>query len=257
LNVPKEYSTPERETLKIPEVREAISLAIDQRSLIEKVLRGSGKPVPSGLISESSILYNPEVGIGQPEIEKANKLLDASGFLLKSGEKIRSRDNVKLSYKISGNQGNKNLINYIKVQLEKIGIEVMFEEGGSNAVKDRYYTGNFDMTIQGVIFNMANVDMMMVAHFVTVGSSSNYGRLNDPVLKSIVQEMRTTLSEKNKIEKLKEIQKYIADLNYKIPLYCPDIISVYRTDIYDGWTTEKGTNIYNNETLSNLKFKNY
>jgi ABC-type transport system substrate-binding protein len=148
------------------------------------------------------------------------------------------------------------LINYIKVQLEKIGIEVIFEEGGSNAVKDRYYTGNFDMTVQGIIFNMTNVDMMMTAHFVTAGSSSNYGRLSDPVLKAKIEEMRTTLSEKNKIEKLKEIQSYVAGLNYKIPLYCSDIISVYRTDIYDGWTTEKGTTIYNNETLSNLKFKN-
>ncbi|MGE5654397.1 MAG: ABC transporter substrate-binding protein [Bacillota bacterium] len=255
LNPPDNFRTPERATLAIPEVRTAIALAIDQKNLIDSVLRGRGAPVPAGLVAGFEPFYNPNVVVTQPNINEATRLLESIGYTLQPGQKIRSKDGVKLSYKVSGSVANRNLINYLKVQLEKVGIEVEFEDGGSNAVKDRYYTGNFDMTIQGVIFRMTNVDMMMTAHFMTIGSSSNYGRLVDPRLAAKIEEMRTTLNSASKIILLKDIQKLVADLHYKIPLYSAEIISVYRTDIYEGWTTANGSSIFNTDTLQNLKFK--
>ncbi len=255
LNPPDNFLTPERKTLAVPAVRAAIALAIDQKNLIDSVLRGRGTPVGAGLIAEFEAFYNSNVGVTQPNISEANRLLESAGYTLQPGQKIRAKDGVKLSYKISGSSANRNLINYLKVQLEKIGIEVEFEDGGSNAVKDRYYTGNFDMTIQGVTFRMTNVDMMMTAHFVTIGSSSNYGRLVDPGLAVKIEEMRTTLNSERKVTLLKDIQKLVADLHYKIPLYSAEIISVYRTDIYEGWTTANGSSIFNTDTLQNLRFK--
>ena len=255
VNPPENYRTETRALLADPELRRAIALAMDQEELIEQVLKGRGTPVPPGLINQSSLLYNNKVELREPDPERAAEILDAAGYTLPRGQKYRSKDGVKLSFSISGNQAYKNLINYIKVQLEKIGIEIFFEEGGSNAVKDKYYTGDFDMTIQGVIFDITNIDMMMRAHFVTRGSSSNYGQLEHPELTEKVEEMRTTLNDDRKIELVKEIQEVIAGINYKIPLYCADVISVHRTDIYEGWTAVKGATVYNEETLSNLKFK--
>lgn len=255
VNPPANYRTAERDTLRIPAVRQAIALAIDQSNLVENVLRGKGTGFPAGLIAEFEPFYNSSVGVTEPNIEEANRLLDKAGFVLTENQKIRSKDGLRLSYKISGNAGNKNLVNYLKVQLEKVGIEVDFEDGGSNAVRDRYYTGNFDMTIQGVTFRMTNVDMMMRAHFVTVGSSSNYGRLEDPVLAKKIEDMRTTLNYERKIALLKDIQEHIAGLYYKIPLYTAEVISAYRSDIFEGWTSARGSTIFNTDTLQNLKFK--
>ncbi len=254
LNPPAEYRSPAREILSIPEVREAIALAIDQEKLIASALKGYGKPASPGLISSSLAIHNPAVKIKEPDIERARNLLDQAGCTLAEGAKYRSKDGVNLSYAISGNQAAKNLINYVSVQLEQIGIETYFEEGGSNAVKDRYYTGNFDMTVQGVILDSRNLDMMMKAHFVTQGSSSNYGRLEDPELTVMIEEMRTTLDQEKKTELIMDIQAAVAELNYKIPLYRADVISVYRTDTYSGWTSVPGTTVYNDETLSNLQF---
>lgn len=254
LNVPETFSTAQREFLKDPALREAISLAINQEELIQQSLKGSGKPASKGLVDEEQIFYNSNVKGNEFNLEKANKLLDENSYLMGTNN-VRSKDGVKLSYTISGTPGNRNTINYICAQLSKIGIEVIYEEGGSNAVKDKYYTGNFDMTIQGVSFDLTNVDMMMMAHFVTVGSSSNYGCLEDKQLAAKIEEMRTTLSKENKYALLEEIQEDIADLNYKIPLYLPNIISIYRTDIFEGWTSSSGSNIFNSQTLSNLKLK--
>ena len=255
VNPPAEHSTPVRETLRNPKVREAIALSLDQEELIKMVLQGRGTPVSPGLVSSSASFYNPEVKIVPRNIDRAKELLEEEGYKVPEGGKYREKGGVVLSYNICASQGSKNLINYIKVQLDAVGIEVNFEEGGSNAVKDRYYTGDFDMTIQGVTFEMTNVDMMMVAHYVTLGSSSNYGRLNDPQLAAKIEDMRTTLSMDKKIEKLKELQADVAGHFYKLPLYCSDIISTYRTDLFEGWTTAKGSTVYNEDTLMNLKFK--
>jgi peptide/nickel transport system substrate-binding protein len=252
LNVPNTYSTPQRELLKDPILREAISLAINQEELIQQSLKGSGKTAPMGLVDEDKMFYNPNVKSNEFDLEKAKKLLEDNAYLL-GANNVRSKDGIKLNYAISGSPGNRNTINYICAQLSKLGIEVVYEEGGSNAVKDKYYTGNFDMTVQGVSFDLTNVDMMMMAHFVTVGSSSNYGSLEDKILSAKIEEMRTTLSKENKYALIKEIQEDIASLNYKIPLYLSNIISIYRTDIFEGWTSSSGSNIFNTETLSNLK----
>lgn len=254
LNPPADYSTPVRETLADPAVREAIALAIDQDVLIESVLRGTGSPAPAGLIEPSSYLFNPSAGVPESDPERARRILDDAGYTVPAGGKFRERDGVRLSYAVTTNQAYKNLVNYLKVQLEAIGIEVYFEEGGSNAVKDRYYTGDFDMTIQGVILDFTNIDLMMNAHFVTRGSSSNYGQLDDPVLTAKIEQMRTTLDRDLKIELIKEIQELVAAEYYKLPLYFADVISVHRTDIYEGWTTVPGTTVYNDDTLSRLRF---
>lgn len=255
LNPSADYLTPARETLCDPAVREAIALAIDQDALIDQVLRGKGSPAPAGLIEPSSFLANPNAGVPEPDPMRAAEILDAAGYTVPAGGKFREKDGVRLSYAVTTNQTYKNLVNYLKVQLEAIGIEIYFEEGGSNAVKDRYYTGDFDMTIQGVIFNFTNIDLMMNAHFVTRGSSSNYGQLDDPQLAARIEAMRSELDRDAKIELVQEIQAMVAQAHYKLPLYLSDVISVHRADIYDGWTPVPGTTIYNDETLSNLRFK--
>ena len=254
LNVPQTFSTPQRELLKDPILREAISLAINQEELIAQSLKGSGETASKGLVDKDQIFYNKNVEENKCDLEKANKLLEDAGYVI-GVNKVRGKNGVDLKYTITGTPGNRNTINYLCAQLSKIGIEAVYEEGGSNAVKDKYYTGDFDMTIQGVSFDLTNVDMMMRAHFVTVGSSSNYGCLEDEALNVKIEEMRTTLSQQKKFELIKQIQEDIAKLNYKVPLYLPNIVSIYRTDIFEGWTSSPGSNIFNTDTLSNLKLK--
>lgn len=255
VNPPAEHSTPARETLRDPVLREAISLAVDQEELIESVLRGRGAAAPAGLIRADSHLYNPGVQIPQPDVARANRLLDDAGYLRPEGQAIRRKDGVELSYAIYGSPAQRNLINYLKVQLEAIGVDVYFEDGGSNAVKDRYYTGDFDMTVQGVVFDETNLDLMMNAHFVTQGSSSNYGRLEHPDLAAAIDAMRATLDQTRKRVLVAQIQEIVAGTHYKLPLYIADVVSAHRTDIYTGWTAEPGTTVYNDTTLSRLQFK--
>ncbi|MFW5889214.1 MAG: ABC transporter substrate-binding protein [Bacillota bacterium] len=246
-----------RNLLGNKDFRRAIALAIDQEELVEKVLNGAGQTVSAGLLRESlEDFYNPEADILRYDlterIAEANSILDEivpekdeSGYRLLNG--------VRISYTILGSPGEQEVISRLQVQLQKIGIEVEYKAKGSSPEKTFLFNSKFDMTLQGVIFSIANADIMYRAHFANLSQSSNYGRLNDTELNNKINEMRMTLNLNRKYDLLQELQVLIAEEYYKIPLYTSNIISVARTDRYIGYVVVEGSTIFNTESLQNLE----
>ena len=237
--------------------RKAIALAIHQQELITRVLNDSGTLVSNGLMSERlTDFYNPLADSLPTDIEarvqEANQILDnivpekdQAGYRMLQGQ--------RLVYQILGTPGEQEVIGFLQVQLQKIGIEVKFSTKGSSPEKTYLYPSKFDMTIQGVTFSISNVDIMYMAHFVTQGTSSNYGRLTNSELTASIQQMRSTLNLNHKYELIQEIQPMIAQLYYKIPLYRSNVISVARVDRYEGFVSVAGSTLFNTETLQSIR----
>ena len=237
--------------------RKAIALAINQDELIDSILNGSGDNVSSGLMSSSlTDFYNPSADTLPTDpterLALANQILDelypdkdSSGYRLYEGEKI--------SFSILGATAEQETISFLQVQLQKIGIDINYQAKGSTPEKTYLYTSKFDMTLQGLTFSLSNIDIMYMAHFVTQGTSSNYGRLSEPDLTSHIQAMRTTLNLDYKYQLIEELQPMIANIYYKIPLYCSNVLSVARTDRYSGYITMKGSTLFNTDNLQNLQ----
>ena len=117
------------------------------------------------------------------------------------------------------------------------------------------YAGNFDMTLQGVVFSLSNIAIMYNSHCVNLNRSSNYGRLSDPAITAGIGAMRATLNRNTKFELIRELETYIAQSCYKLPLYCQDVLSVARTDRFSGWQAENGATAFNPESLKNLRWE--
>lgn len=256
INPKSTYDSGMKTLFKDKDFRRAISLSIDQDELIEKVLNSSGDKGSNGLFLKNSSLYNPDSDKEQnmsleERLTEANRILDtihpdkdSSGYRLYNGKRI--------SFEIISNQGYQDTINYLQRQFYKIGIEVIYKAGGSSIENTYLFTSDFDMTIQSVILSYSNADTMLKAHFITQDHSSNYGRYNDDSLTALINEMRQQLNRDKKIELLKEIQTVIADSYYKIPLYTTDVVSIYRTDRFDGFRSKDGETAFNDNTLKNL-----
>lgn len=253
LNAPTDQTTRARDVLRDARLREAIALAIDQQALIDNVLNRSGITIPSGLIARDSELYNPDAdrtgGTAEERVARANAMLDelypekdAAGYRLVNGQ--------RLSFQVLGSPGEQEVIGYLQVLLQKIGVEVKYAAKGSSPENTYLYGGNFDMTIQSVIFTASNVDTMMNAHFSNLNRSSNYGRLSVPEITATINAMRSTLNRNEKYALIREVEAMIADCYYKLPLYCQDVISVARTDRFRGWALERGSTAF---SLSSLK----
>lgn len=237
--------------------RKAIALAIDQEELVDKVLNGAGQTVSAGLMSESLVdFYNEDADILRYDLDErlteANQLLDQI-VPEKNDEGYRLLNGNVIKYEILGTPGEQEVISRLQVQLQKIGIEVSFKAKGSSPEKTYLYNSKFDMTLQGVVFSLSNVDIMYKAHFVTLSNSSNYGRLNDALLASKIEEMRASLNLNYKYQLMQELQVLIAEEYYKIPLYTSNVISVARNDRYTGYVVDQGATVFNTETLQNLE----
>lgn len=251
------YNTGMKQLLQDEDVRQAIALAIDQEELIEKVLNRAGTTAPAGLILGSNALLYHEAadilkGESEEKLAKANELLDAK-YPEKDEKGYRLAEGERICFEILASAGQQDLVAYLQRQLQKIGIEVMYQASGSTPETTYLYPSNFDMTIQPVVLTLANADVMYRAHFVTQERSSNYGKLADAGVAACIEEMRYTLNQELKIELIHKLQEETAAQYYKIPLYASDVLSVARTDRYTGYVEKAGQTVFNLETLSNLK----
>ena len=258
VNPPKDQMNKTREILTDVRVREAIALAVNQAELIENVLNGSGASVSAGLILKSMPeLYNPDADIlagdAGEKLTRANEILDelypdkdASGYRITAG-------GTRLSFQILGSPGEQEVIGFLQVLLQKIGVEVKFAAKGSSPETTYLYGGNFDMTIQGVTFSLSNIDIMYNSHFSNLNRSSNYGRLQVPAITEQIDVMRKAIDLKEKYQAVKDVQILTAEQYYKIPLYSADVLSVARTDRFEGWTAGAGETAFNLTSLQNLR----
>lgn len=257
VNPPEGYDNGMKMLLQNEDFRKALALSIDQDELIEKTLDGAGKKAPAGLILESNaLLYNETANILDDamdvKINEANAILDAL-YPDKDKEGYRLYDGERISFGILASTGQQDLVSYLQRQFQKIGIEVQFKASGSTPETTYLYPGNFDMTIQSVILNMSNADVMYRAHFVTKERSSNYGKYEDKEMTEMIEEMRYTLNQDLKIELIKELQVATAEAYYKLPLYASEVLSVARTDRFTGFVSKPGQGVFNLETLQNLQ----
>lgn len=257
INPAADHTTTARERLRNPQFRKAIALAVDENSLIKNVLDGMGTTVSSGLIKENAEFYNEKSNIlptdaGQRIIE-ANKILDEL-YPNKDQEGYRLDSGKRLTYDILSGPAYQDLVSYLQVLFQKIGIEVRYAAAGASPENTYLYVNNFDMTIQGLSLSASNMDIMYNAHFVNLTRSSNYGRLMNSEFKKKIEKMRTTLNRDKKYELASELQVMTAEQFYKIPLYRADILSVARTDRFSGWVAgEAGDTAFNTTSLEKLK----
>jgi ABC-type transport system substrate-binding protein len=257
INPPTDHMTPLRTLLTDINFRRAIALAICQDELVRMVLNGAGVPQSQGLVSERQPFYNPASRIiegGTPEnLEEANLLLDAI-VPDRASDGIRLFDGKRIQFEIIANPGEQTLVSYLQVQLQRIGIEVLFRAAGANPENTFLFPGNFDMTFQGVSLTLANIDIMLEAHFVNLVRSSNYGRFVCPNFASTVTDMRMTINRNYKFELAKEIQLLIANEHYRIPLYSAEVLSAFRTDRFTNFQNVPGARAFSHTSLQNLIF---
>ena len=247
-----------RDLLSHSDFRRAIALAINQEELIRDNLDGAGSTYSAGLVSNTlKNMYNPDSDILRGDyaerIKEANAILDAYASE-KDSLGYRIYNGKRISFEILGAPTEQDTISYLQIQLQRIGIEVKYAAKGNSPENTYLYHSRFDMTLQGVTFSMATVDIMLNSHFVNLNKSSNYGRLVNDALAAKIDVMRNTLNLDEKNSLLQDIQVDIANQYYKIPLYSANVTSVARTDRFTGYVVSPSQTAFSLESLQHLEF---
>ncbi len=238
------------------EVREAISLAIDQQSLIDSYLYGDGKLVGSGLVTEGNIHSlvdgNGDYVYHVTDVDKANEILDELYPKNSNGK----RD---LSFKILAPQTSEVLVNEISSQLTKnLSIDVSFELADSNYseyIKQRN-NPSFDMIINSVTFDIDKI-LMFDARFGVYSSGAprvwNLSGINDSELSALMYSMDTSKTINEQLYYCSLVQQRIADSYVEVPLYGGMVYSIYQDSKFTGWIPTKGGSVLSSISLKYLK----
>lgn len=234
----------EKEPFNQPELRQAISLAVDRKTITDTVLLGQGKPGLKGYPHPDSPWTNPNLSTPF-DLEKAKSVLDKLNYIDRDGDGVReSADGKLLDFKVNVASTEPTWIRsaeLLKQQFAKAGIKTTVEVLDSGTIGTLSQSKKFDMYISSIgPHGVADPDQFIMSQ--RSGYLWTKG-LAYPEMDSITARWMAEAD----VEKRKKISFELQELFNRQPtsiaLYYPDQNFAYRSDKYDSWVETLGFGI--------------
>lgn len=206
-------------------VRQALTYAIDKKSIIEGVLLGLGV-VCTGPYKPDSWVYNPNVKKYPYNPDKARELLKEAGWEDTDGDSILDKDGQPFSFTILTNQGNTQRTStgvIIQANLKKVGIEVKVRVVEWAAfLKEFINKKNFEAVILGWT-SPQDPDQYDVWHSTKIKETElNFISYKNPEVDKLLNLARHTFDREERKEYYYKFQEILAEDQPYTFLYVPD-----------------------------------
>lgn len=239
------------------EIRKAISLCLNQETLIDEVIHGMGVPVGDGLVQDffdhAYVDENGNYVYHKTDVDAANALLDTTSYLR---DENGSRG---ITLTVFATPDNEITVKALAMQLAQIGITLEYEQATSTYSEDikQQNHADFDMIINRVTYNADKLLMFNARYGVYPATGSvrlfNYSGLIDETLIDMMNAMELASETKKQYELCRKVQAYIANLAIELPLYSENTITFYSSQKWDGWIEAEGLSIWNGYSIRYLK----
>ena len=250
------YWNIDREPFDNVDFRKALSLAIDNDTLIENIYLGFADAGLPGFYSPASPFANKDI-VYESNIAQAEELLDSIGYSEKDAEGFRlNADGHPLKFELlTGNKAEKiRMAEIIASNLEKIGIQIEVISYEQDTL-DSYVWPDFDASkpvdYDMSIFGWSAPVMLkesMLTSLLSIPEEAGIYNLTKYRDTDYLKLEKEFLAEEN-IDKRADLMKEIQVLMSKTyPFHViayPNIISVYNSSIYNGFKMQKGQGIIN------------
>jgi peptide/nickel transport system substrate-binding protein len=193
-------------------VRQAIGYAIDRDFIIQRLHMGFSKR-STGPIAPGVKFYTADVPLYALNLDKANALLDEAGYPKKpSGERF----SLTVDFIPGINEQQKNIAEYLKPQLKKIGLEINIRQAPDFPTWANWISnGEFDMTMDSV-WNWG--DPLIGVHRTYLTSNirkgviwSNTQGYSNPKVDELLDQATKTLDFEKRTNAYSEFQKIVVD----------------------------------------------
>jgi peptide/nickel transport system substrate-binding protein len=225
--------------LSKPEVRQAISLAVDRDKIVKVAERGYTKVAhPTGVPMPGGEAYVP------PEYQAAAYKVD----LAKAKELLKGVDPAKLTFKLLVPSPFTDWVNaaqLIREDLAKVGITVETRGVAFQDWVSKVGKGNFDLSIRATAsgptpyFQLRS--MLHGSLFKPVGEAAtgNYQRWKDAETDRLIDEYAATEDEAEQQRATQGLGKIMVEKLPTLPLFYSPSWSQFRTNKYTGWPSEQ------------------
>ncbi|MGG1662549.1 ABC transporter substrate-binding protein [Brevibacillus sp. NRS-1366] len=205
------------EALQDVQVRKALNMAINKEAIIQAALQGEGEVahslLPPTLFGYDKAVEELDYKYSQ---EEAKKLLDAAGWKM-SAEGSREKNGKKLSLTLLSSESQAKETQLVQAMLGELGIKVTINNMDPGAMLDAASKGQFDLTV------MSYTDVEPDIFYLFFHSSQigvfNDSAINDPKLDELLVKGRTTVDLEARKRVYSDIQKYMIEQVYIVPIY--------------------------------------
>jgi peptide/nickel transport system substrate-binding protein len=202
------------------EFRQALLMGLNRQRLIDEVLKGQG------LVADSPILpgtwaYTEQVQRYPYDPEKANELLDKTGWADSDGDFIRDREGKQLSFTIltSDDPIQANLADAIAEQWLLIGVRARRETVGATLTA-RLRAGEFEAALIELMIS-GDPDPYPLWHQTQIEGGQNYAGFDNSELSAAIEEARRITERPRRQELYKKFQEIFTAEVPALLLYYP------------------------------------
>lgn len=200
-------------------VRLAISYAINRENIANGVYHGystsSNSLIPKGIIGhvESPVTYDPE---------KARQLLQEAGYQDGFSFNVITIDTIR-----------KNTLEYIKLDLAEVGIELNYDLVTMKEAADMMTENKHDSILVGWAFNSDPNSVLPVLLGTGSGKTMNSSNYSNPTVDQLIRNARGENNKEKKTDIYKEINSIVSNDSPIVVIQNPMVLSAAQNNIKD------------------------
>jgi len=216
------------------QVRQALSMSVDTKSIISSVLQGDGQQMAGPISPIFSEYDNTEIQPYPFDPAGAKAKLSAAGY------KDANNDGFfdELAFGVACDQSNANITRVVQLFREsaaKAGIKLENECVERNTFLSRTKNGEYDIDASqwGVFDNP--MDQLRSTYLSSNPGGINYNLLESPEMDHLINDAAATTDPEAFKAKIKNIDKVVHDQAYLTPLYVENFQFAYNASKFTGF----------------------
>jgi len=227
--------------LRDKQVRLALAYATDKKKLIDLVLMGYGTPgialIPDGM----GEWFNNTIKDFEFDTEKANRLLDDSGYKDVNGDGIRDKPDGTKPLEFRLNWPTSSIVALRMAELlgemwRQIGVSLIPQAVEADALTSRCCPAlDYDLMIWGWAADPDPDTLLIIPVTGQIVTGYNETGFSDPHYDSLYARQATELDHGKRLHMVWEMQQIVHDeVVYIVPFYYQQV-QAYRSDRFKGW----------------------
>jgi peptide/nickel transport system substrate-binding protein len=171
-----------------PEVRRALTLAIDRKTIVDTLLGSYGKVADSPILT-SVWAHDPAVHPWPYDPKEAARILAAKGWKDTDGDGVLDKDGKPFAFELLTNTGNQlraDATVMIQNQLQKVGIRATPRQVEFNTLAAVTIAGKFQAAMMGYTID-TSLDLRSNFASASIAEGSNYPRYRNPEVDRLVE----------------------------------------------------------------------
>jgi len=207
----------QKEPLSSKQFRQALAYAINRTALVEITQMGHALAGSPGMMPPTSDWYNPDTPQYEYDPARAKQLLEGLNYTLENGYFIKDSEELKLE--LIAEADFKEVGQFVKNQLEAMGIKIEFSTLEAKTVDARVEAWDFDLSIYG----HGGLYEPSVLHTVIVEEGFNSARYHsNETLNQLLEAQLSEMDAGERKELVWQIQEIYAEDLPALTLYYPN-----------------------------------